>query len=146
MKVILKEDIKKLGFKDDICQVKDGYGRNYLIPRGKAVLATPSAIKVLEENMRQAQFKLERIKQEAASLSEKMQGITLTIGTKAGSNGKIFGSVTSIQVAQALKDMGFEVDRRKIIVDDIKMLGEYKAVVNIHREVSVDVNLNVVQE
>jgi large subunit ribosomal protein L9 len=146
MKVILREDIKKLGFKDDICQVKDGYGRNFLIPRGKAVLATPSAIKVMEENIRQAQFKQDRIKQEAATLSEKMQGITITIGTKAGSNGKIFGSVTSIQIAQALKDMGYDVDRRKIIVDDIKMLGEYKAVVNIHREVSVDINLNVVQE
>jgi large subunit ribosomal protein L9 len=126
--------------------VKDGYGRNFLIPRGKAVLATPSAIKVMEENIRQAQFKQDRIKQEAATLSEKMQGITITIGTKAGSNGKIFGSVTSIQIAQALKDMGYDVDRRKIIVDDIKMLGEYKAVVNIHREVSVDINLNVVQE
>jgi large subunit ribosomal protein L9 len=146
MKVILREDIKKLGFKDDICQVKDGYGRNFLIPRGKAVLATPSAIKVMEENIRQAQFKQDRIKQEAATLSEKMQGITINIGTKAGSNGKIFGSVTSIQIAQALKDMGYDVDRRKIIVDDIKMLGEYKAVVNIHREVSVDINLNVVQE
>lgn len=146
MKVILKEDIKKLGFKDDVCLVKDGYGRNFLIPRGKAILATPSAIKMLEEDLRQASFKQERIKQEAAGLSDKMNDLTITIGTKAGSNGKIFGSVTTIQVAQVLKDMGYEVDRRRIVVDDIKMLGEYKATVNLHREVAVEININVVQE
>jgi large subunit ribosomal protein L9 len=146
MKVILKEDIKKLGFKDDVCSVKNGYGRNFLIPRGKAILATPSAIKMLEEDIRQATFKQERIKNEAASLSEKMNALTISIGTKAGSNGKIFGSVTTIQVAQVLKDMGYEVDRRRIVVDDIKMLGEYKATVNLHREVSVEININVVQE
>lgn len=146
MKVILKEDVKKLGFKDDICEVRDGYGRNFLIPRGKAVLATSSALKVQAENVRQAKFKQERVRQEADSLRDKMESITLTIGTKAGSNGKIFGSVTSIQVAQALKDRGFDIDRRKILVDDIKMLGEYKATVNIHREVSVEINLDVVQE
>ena len=146
MKVILKEDVKKLGFKDDVCVVKDGYGRNFLIPRGKAVLATPSAIKMLEEDLRQATFKQERIKQEAAAMSEKMNDLTITIGTKAGSNGKIFGSVTTIQVAQALKDLGYDVDRRRIVVDDIKMLGEYKATVNLHREVSVEININVVQE
>ena len=146
MKVILKEDVKKLGFKDDVCVVKDGYGRNFLIPRGKAVLATPSAIKMLEEDLRQATFKQERIKQEAAAMSEKMNDLTITIGTKAGSNGKIFGSVTTIQVAQALKDLGYDVDRRRIVVDDIKMLGEYKATVNLHHEVSVEININVVQE
>ena len=146
MKVILKEDVKKLGFKDDVCVVKDDYGRNFLIPRGKAVLATPSAIKMLVEDLRQATFKQERIKQEAAAMSEKMNDLTITIGTKAGSNGKIFGSVTTIQVAQALKDLGYDVDRRRIVVDDIKMLGEYKATVNLHREVSVEININVVQE
>ena len=146
MKVILKEDVKKLGFKDDVCVVKDGYGRNFLIPRGKAVLATPSAIKMLVEDLRQATFKQERLKQEAAAMSEKMNDLTITIGTKAGSNGKIFGSVTTIQVAQALKDLGYDVDRRRIVVDDIKMLGEYKATVNLHREVSVEININVVQE
>lgn len=146
MKVILKEDIKKLGFKDDVCVVKDGYGRNFLIPRRKAILATPSAIKMLEEDIRQATFKQERIKQEAAGLSDKLNGLTINIGTKAGSNGKIFGSVTTIQVAQSLKDLGYDVDRRRIVVDDIKMLGEYKATINLHREVSVEININVVQE
>jgi large subunit ribosomal protein L9 len=146
MKVILKEDIKKLGFKDDVCEVKNGFGRNFLIPRGKAILATPSAIKMLEEDIRQATFKQERIKTEANATSDKMNGLTITIGTKAGSNGKIFGSVTTIQVAQALKDLGYDVDRRKIVVDDIKMIGEYKANVNLHREVSVEININVVQE
>jgi large subunit ribosomal protein L9 len=146
MKVILKEDIKKLGFKDDVCEVKNGFGRNFLIPRGKAVLATPSAIKMLEEDIRQATFKQERIKTDATATSEKMNGLTITIGTKAGSNGKIFGSVTTIQVAQALKDLGYDVDRRRIVVDDIKMIGEYKATVNLHREVSVEININVVQE
>ena len=146
MKVILKEDIKKLGFKDDVCEVKNGFGRNFLIPRGKAILATPSAIKMLEEDIRQATFKQERIKTEANATSDKMNGLTITIGTKAGSNGKIFGSITTIQVAQALKDLGYDVDRRKIVVDDIKMIGEYKANVNLHREVSVEININVVQE
>ena len=101
---------------------------------------------MLEEDLRQATFKQERIKQEAAAMSEKMNDLTITIGTKAGSNGKIFGSVTTIQVAQALKDLGYDVDRRRIVVDDIKMLGEYKATVNLHREVSVEININVVQE
>lgn len=146
MKVILKEDVKHLGYKDDVCVVKDGYGRNFLIPRGKAVLATPSAMKMLQEDIRQAKFKQERIKQDAESLSEKLSNVTLKIGTKAGSNGKIFGSVTNIQVAQALKDMGYDVDRRRIAVDDIKMLGNYKATINLHREVSIDVDLEVVQE
>lgn len=145
MKIILKEDVKNLGFKDDLVEVKNGYGRNFLIPKGKAVLATPSAIKVMEENIRQAQFKQERIKNEATELAGKMENLKLTIDTKAGSNGKIFGSVTSIQIAQALKEKGYEVDRRKIVLDgDIKFLGEYNATVNLHKEVSVDIQLEVV--
>jgi large subunit ribosomal protein L9 len=147
MRIILKEDVKYVGHTGDLVEVKNGYGRNYLIPQGKAVLATPSAIKVMEENHRQAQHKMERIKDEAAGLAEKMNGMELTIGTKAGSNGKIFGSVTTIQIAQALANKGFEVDRRKIMIDgDIKMLGEFDATVNLHKEVSVDIKLNVVEE
>jgi large subunit ribosomal protein L9 len=146
MKIILKEDIKNLGQKDDVVAVKNGYGRNFLIPTGKAALATDSALKVLAENLKQAKFKQDKIKMIANEYAEKLEGTTLDIQTKAGSNGKIFGSVTTIQIAQALKDKGFEVDRRKIVVDDIKFLGEYTATVNLHREVSVNINLNVVQE
>lgn len=147
MKIILKEDIKNLGYKDDVVEVKNGYGRNFLIPKGKAVLATPSALKVQQENIRQAQFKQERIKNEAQAQATHMTGLVLNIGTKAGSNGKIFGSVTSIQVAQALKEKGYDIDRRKIMLDgDIKFLGEYTATVNLHKEVAVDITLNVVQE
>lgn len=147
MKVILREDVKYVGQKDELVEVKNGYGRNFLIPRGKAVLATPSAIKVMEENNRQAQHKMERVKDEAEKLAEKLKDLTLTIGTKAGSNGKIFGSVTTIQIAQELVNKGFEVDRRKIMIDnDIKNVGEYEATINLHKEVSVDINLSVVAE
>jgi large subunit ribosomal protein L9 len=146
MKIILKEDIKNLGQKDDVVAVKNGYGRNFLIPTGKASLATESALKVLAENIKQSKYKQEKIKMQATEYAEKLNDTTLQILTKAGSNGKIFGSVTTIQIAQALKDKGFEVDRRKIVVDDIKMLGEYTATINLHREVSVNINLNVVQE
>ena len=146
MKIILKEDIKNLGQKDDVVAVKNGYGRNFLIPTGKAALATDSALKVLAENLKQAKFKQDKIKMIANEYAEKLEGTTLDIQTKAGSNGKIFGSVTTIQIAQALKDKGFDVYRRKIVVDDIKFLGEYTATVNLHREVSVNINLNVVQE
>lgn len=146
MKIILKEDIKNLGQKDDVVTVKNGYGRNYLIPTGKATLATDSALKILAENIKQSKYKQEKIRLQAVEYAEKLNGTSLDILTKAGSNGKIFGSVTTIQIAQALKDKGFEVDRRKIIVDDIKMLGEYTATINLHREVSVNINLNVIQE
>jgi large subunit ribosomal protein L9 len=146
MKIILKEDIKNLGQKDDVVAVKNGYGRNYLIPQGKASLATESALKVLAENLKQAKFKQDKIKMIATEYAAKLEGTTLVIPTKAGSNGKIFGSVTTIQIAQVLKDKGFDVDRRKIVVDDIKFLGDYTATVNLHREVSVNINLSVVQE
>lgn len=146
MKIILKEDIKNLGQKDDVVSVKNGFGRNYLIPTGKAQLATDSALKVLAENIKQANFKQEKIKNIAQETAAKLEGITLDIPTKAGSNGKIFGSITTIQIAQALKDKGFEIDRRKIVSDDIKFLGEFSATINLHREVSVTINLNVIQE
>ncbi len=146
MKIILKEDIKNLGQKDDVIAVKNGYGRNFLIPTGKASLATESALKILAENIKQSKYKQEKIKMIATESAEKLNGTTLNIITKAGSNGKIFGSVTTIQIAQTLKDKGFDVDRRKIVVDDIKFLGEYTAVINLHREIAVNVTLNVIQE
>jgi large subunit ribosomal protein L9 len=113
MKIILKEDIVGLGYKNDIVEVKNGYGRNFLIPQGKAFLATASMIKVAEENARQFKRKEQNIINEAQEVANKISEMTLSIGTKAGSNGKIFGSVTNIQVAQALKDNGIDVDRRK---------------------------------
>lgn len=147
MEVILKQDIKKLGEKDDVVTVKPGYGRNYLIPKGFAELATPSAKKVLAENIRQAQFKQEKIKKDATELATKLEGLKLTIGAKAGESGKIFGSVNSIQVADALKKQGFEVDRRRITFEeDPKVLGEYVANLNLHKEVKVQVPFEVVAE
>jgi len=147
MEVILKQDIKKLGEKDDVVRVKPGYGRNYLIPNGFAELATPSAKKVLAENIRQAQFKQEKIKKDASELAAKLEGLKLTIGAKAGESGKIFGSVNSIQVADALKKQGFEVDRRRITFEeDPKVLGEYVANLNLHKEVKVQVPFEVVAE
>lgn len=147
MEVILKQDIKKLGEKDDIVVVKPGYGRNYLIPQGFAVLATESAKKVLAENIKQAQFKQEKIKQDALALAAKMEGLKLTIGTKAGESGKIFGSVNTIQFADALKKEGFEVDRRRITFEtEPKFLGEYVANLNLHKEVKVQVPFEVIAE
>ena len=147
MEVILKQDIKKLGEKDDVVNVKPGYGRNYLIPQGFAVLATESAKKVLAENIRQAQFKQEKIKKDATELASKLEGIKLTIGAKAGETGKIFGSVNSIQISDALKKQGFEVDRRRITFEtEPKVIGEYVANLNLHKEVKVQVPFEVVAE
>lgn len=147
MKVILKDDVQKLGYKDDVVEVKNGYGRNYLIPRGLATLATESALKVLAENIKQTQRKQAQVIADAQAIADKLTGTAITIGTKAGSNGKIFGSVTTIQISQALKDMGFDVDRKRIsIAGDIKELGEYTAKINLHRNVEVEIGLNVVNE
>lgn len=122
MKIILKENLKNLGTQGDIVTVKDGYANNYLFPRGLAMMATASNIKMVEENNRQGALKREKLKTDALSISEKLKDLKLTISTKAGSNNKIFGSITPLQVSQALKNIGFEVDRRKIEVDDIKLL------------------------
>jgi large subunit ribosomal protein L9 len=145
MEIILKEDIKGLGFKNDILNVKPGYGRNYLIPQGLAVMATESAKKVLAENIRQAAHKAEKIKTEALRLAESMAELTLTIQTKAGESGKLFGSVTTNQISELLKAKGFDIDRKKISIDqEIKMLGEYTATIILHREVSHKIKLEVV--
>ncbi len=147
MKIILKQDVKNLGFKDDMVIVKNGYANNFLIPRGMAVVANSSNIKVLNENLKQAKFKQEKIRKDADELAGKINGVSITIGTKAGANGKIFGSITPLQVAQALKTLGFEVDRRRIVFDsDIKNLGSYGATINLHREVSVKITIEVVSE
>lgn len=147
MQVILKEDIFNLGFKDEVVTVKPGYGRNYLIPQGKAIMATPSAIKMLEENLRQRAHKLEKIKADAQALGAKLEGVSLTIGAKASATGKIFGSVTNIQVAEELAKQGLEVDRKSIYIKDaVKELGSYKAIARLHKEVSVEIPFEVVAE
>ncbi|MDR1808956.1 MAG: 50S ribosomal protein L9 [Prevotella sp.] len=147
MQIILKEDIVNLGYKDDIVTVKDGYGRNYLIPQKKAVIASESAKKVLAENLKQRAHKLEKIKNEAQEMAAKMEGLTLTIGAKTSSTGTIFGSVTNIQLAEALEKAGFTVDRKTIIIKDpVKEVGNYKAVVKLHKEVTVEIPFEVVSE
>ena len=147
MEVILKEDILNLGYKDDIVNVKKGYARNYLIPQGKAIIANESAKKVLAENQKQRAHKLAQIKADAHAVADKMEGVTLTIGAKTSSTGTIFGSVTNIQIADALQEKGFEVDRKLIqIKDQVKEVGNYTAVVKLHKEVSVEVPFEVVAE
>lgn len=147
MEVILKEDILTLGYKDDVVNVKKGYARNYLIPQGKAIIASESAKKVLAENQKQRAHKLTQIKADAQAMADKMEGVSLTIGAKTSTTGTIFGSVTNIQIAEALKEKGFEVDRKLILIkDQVKEVGTYNAVVKLHKEVSVDVPFEVVAE
>lgn len=147
MEVILKEDMPKLGYKDDIVNVKKGFARNYLIPQGKAVIASESAKKVLQENLKQRAHKLEKIKSDAEEAAAKLEGISLTIGAKTSSTGTIFGSVTNIQIADALLEKGIEIDRKLIsIKDPVKETGSYHATVRLHKEVSVEIPFEVVSE
>lgn len=147
MKLILKEDIANLGYKDDVVEVKSGYGRNYLIPQGKAVIASESALKVLAENQRQRAHKLAKIKADAEAAAEALKDVTLTIGAKASANGTIFGSVNNIQIAEALEKLGHNIDRKIIYIkDSVKELGKYKATVKLHKEVSVEIPFEVVAE
>ncbi|MDR2121430.1 MAG: 50S ribosomal protein L9 [Tannerella sp.] len=147
MQVILKEDIANLGYADDIVTVKNGYGRNYLIPQKKAVIASESAVSVLNENRKQRIHKLEKIKNDAIALAARIEGLTLTIGAKTSSTGSIFGSVTNIQVAEELARKGFEIDRKTIFIKEpVKEVGSYKATVKFHKEVSVEISFEVVSE
>lgn len=147
MQIILKEDVANLGYKDDIVTVKNGYGRNYLLPQGKAVIATESAKKVLAENLKQRAHKLEKIKKDAQELAAKLEGVALTIGAKTSSTGTIFGSVTAIQIAEALEKLGYNVDRKTIVIKDtIKEIGQYKALAKLHKEVSVEIPFEVISE
>ncbi|MBQ2778234.1 MAG: 50S ribosomal protein L9 [Bacteroidaceae bacterium] len=146
MELILKEDVINLGYKDDVVKVKDGYGRNYLIPTGKAVIATPSAKKVLAENLRQRAHKLAKIKADAQELAAKLEGVALTIATKVSATGTIFGSVGAMQIAAELEKLGYEIDRKIINVEAVKTVGNYEATVKLHREVSVKVPFTVVAE
>jgi large subunit ribosomal protein L9 len=147
MQVILKEDVVNLGYKDDIVTVKDGYGRNFLIPQGKAVIASDSAKKVLAENLRQRAHKLAQIKADRQTLAAKLEGLSLTIGAKTSSSGTIFGSVSNIQIAEALAKEGHEIDRKIIYLKDpVKEVGSYKALIKLHKDISVEIPFEVVSE
>jgi len=147
MEIILKQDIHTLGYKNDIVTVKNGYGRNYLIPTGAAILATESAKKMHAENMRQSAHKQEKIKNEALELAKKLEAVTITLGAKTSTTGKIFGSVNNIQIAEALTAQGFEIDRKVIAIKDaVKEIGKYTASVKLHKEVKVDIAFEVVSE
>ena len=148
MEVILKKDVEKLGYKDDVVTVKNGFGRNYLIPKGMAILATESAKKVLAENLRQRAHKEAKVKDEASALLANIEALELKVGAKAGEKGKIFGSVNNIQLAEALKEAGFDIERRKIQLKDdtIKELGSYEATITLHKEVKAVLKFEVVGE
>lgn len=148
MEVILKSNVAKLGYKDDLVSVKPGYGRNYLIPQGLAELATSSAKKVREENLRQRAHKEARIREIAEKTAKSLNELSIKVGAKVGESGKIFGSVNTIQLADAIKKMGFEVDRKEISMDveSIKEIGNYEATIKLHREVSATIKFEVVGE
>ncbi len=149
MEIILKQDITRLGYKNDLITVKDGYARNYLIPKGMAIIATESNKKQLAETKKQQAYKEEKIRNEAEAVVKQLEGTILTIGVKASTTGKIFGSVNNIMIADAIKEQkNVEIDRKKIEVngDAIKEVGQYKAVVKLHKDISVEVALDVKAE
>lgn len=147
MEVILKQDVTGLGYKNDIVKVKPGYGRNYLIPTGVAIIANESNKRVVAENVRQAAHKAAKIKQDAEALAAKIGELTIEIGTKAGETGKIFGAVTALQVADALKAKGYDVDRKKVhFKEQPKQLGTYTVTLDLHKEVKHTISVNVVAE
>lgn len=148
MEVILLQDVDKLGYKDDVVNVKPGYGRNFLIPKGYAILATPSSKKVLAENLRQRAHKEAKVKEDAQKIAAKLKDLAIKVGAKAGESGKIFGSVNTVMLADALKGLGFEIDRKHISIknEPIKTLGKYEATIRLHKEILETVPFEVVQE
>ena len=149
MEVILKKDMSNLGYENDIVKVKSGYARNYLLPKGLAVVATESAKKVQQEDLRQKAHKEEKVRKDAEDLAKALEEQKVKIGAKAGSTGKIFGSVNAMQIADAIKEqIGYEVDRKKIAIGDepIKNVGEYTAQLKLHKDVSVDIHFEVYAE
>lgn len=143
----MKQDVAGLGYKNDIVKVKAGYGNNYLIPNGIALLATESNKKVVQENIRQASHKAAKIRQDAEALAQKIGELTVDIGTKAGESGRIFGAVTANQISDALKAKGFSIDRKKIVLkENPKQLGTYNVTLDLHKEVKHDIKVNVVAE
>ena len=147
MEIILKEDVANLGYKNDILTVKSGYGRNNLIPTGKAVIASPSAKKMLAEELKQRAHKLEKIKKDAEAVAESLKDVSLKIATKVSATGSIYGSVGNIQIAEELAKLGHNIDRKIIVIkDQVKEVGNYKALVKLHKEVSVEIPFEVVAE
>jgi large subunit ribosomal protein L9 len=148
MEVILLQDIALLGSKDDVVTVKNGYGRNYLIPQKMAIVATESAKKVLAENTKQRAHKQAKLKELALGVAEKLQTVQLVIGAKTSSTGKIFGSVNTIMLAEAINAKGFEIDRKQIMISDdsVKAVGNYTAKIKLHKEVIVELGFEVVSE
>ena len=146
MEIILKEDIIGLGFKNDIVNVKSGYGRNYLIPQGKGVIASPSAKKILAENLKQQAHKLAAQKAAAEERGNALQGVALTIAAKVSATGQLYGSVNTAAVAEELKKLGHDIDRKIITMRDIKKVGEYVALVHFHKEVTVEIPVTVIAE
>jgi large subunit ribosomal protein L9 len=148
MEIILIQDVERLGNKDEIVNVKNGFARNYLIPQKKAILASEMAKKILAENIKQRAHKEAKLKNAASDIAEKLMNKKLTIGAKVSSLGKIFGSVNTIQLAEAINKKGFEIDRKQIILqeDHIKEIGNYTAKVKLHKDVIVDIEFEVVAE
>ena len=146
MEVILKQPVRNLGDSGDVVKVKDGYGRNYLIPQGLAIMATESNRKALTEKKRQASHKQDFVKQQATEIVERLAGIKIQIEPLAGADGKLFGSVTALQIANQLKDKGFDIDRKTITVEDIRAIGEYTAIVHLHKEVKAELEIEVTRK
>ena len=147
MEIILKQDFPGLGYKNDIIKVKSGYGRNYLIPQGHAIIASHNNRKMIAENIRQAAHKAEKIKADAEELAKAIGELELVITTKAGESGKIFGAVTTLQLSDLLREKSFDVNRKLIAIQgDVKVLGEYSAILELHKEVKKEVNFKVVSE
>lgn len=147
MEIILKEDVANLGYKNDIVTVKSGYGRNYLIPTGKGVIASPAAKKMLAEELKQRAHKLEKIKKDAEAVAESLKDVSLKIATKVSATGVIYGSVGSLQIADELAKLGHNIDRKIIVVkDQVKEVGQYKATIKLHKEVSVEIPFEVIAE
>ena len=146
MEIILKEDIIGLGYKNDIVNVKSGYGRNYLIPQGKGVIASPMAKKILAENLKQQAHKLAAIKEAAEKRAETLNGVALEIAAKVSATGQLYGSVGANQVAEELKKLGHDIDRKIITMKDAKTIGDFVALVHFHKEVTVEIPVKVVAE
>ena len=147
MDIILKQDIAGLGYRNEIISVKPGYGNNYLIPQGFATLATKSTIKVMQENIKQAAHKAEKIKTAAEAIAEGLNEVVLEIAAKVGDGTRIFGKVTTTQISDALKLKGFDVDRKKIILPkEVKVLGDYVAMLDLHKEVKKEVKFSVIAD
>ncbi len=148
MEIILTQDVDRLGSKDDLIKVKDGFARNFLIPQKKAIIATSTAKKVLAENIKQRAHKEAKYKNEALAIAEKLANKKITIGAKTSTLGKIFGSVNTIQIAEAINKKGFEIDRKQIMLpeDHIKEIGTYSAKIKLHKEVIIEVEFEVVAE